>query len=105
MRTLISLRKKSNPTGLTWKHPKQSTKRLDVYTNMYRKVAKEERLAAGNNLSQYERAYRQAFVDAVKEADVGWKIGKPIKAGILDSITREIVETKIHIPKSVDVKI
>lgn len=82
-----------------------TTKRSDVYTNMYRKVAKEERLAAGNNLSQYERAYRQAFVDAVKEADVGWKIGKPIKAGILDSITREIVETKIHIPKSVDVKI
>ena len=44
-------------------------------------------------------------MDAVKEADVGWKIGKPIKAGILDSITREIVETKIHILKSVDVKI
>ena len=39
------------------------------------------------------------------EADVGWKIGKPIKVGILDSITREIVETKIHISKSVDVKI
>ena len=82
-----------------------TTKRSDVYTNMYRKVAKEERLAAGNTLSQYERAYRQAFVDVVKEADVGWEIGKPIKAGILDSITREIVETKIHIPKSVDVKI
>lgn len=82
-----------------------TTNRSDVYTNMYRKVAKEERLAAGNTLSQYERAYRQAFVDAVKEADAGWEIGKPIKAGILDSITREIVETKIHIPKSVDVKI
>lgn len=63
-----------------------TTKRSDVYTNMYRKVAKEERLAAGNTLSQYERAYRQAFVDVVKEADVGWEIGKPIKAGILDSM-------------------
>lgn len=34
-----------------------ATKRSDMYTNMYRKVAKEERLAAGNTLSQYERAY------------------------------------------------
>lgn len=46
-----------------------ATKRSDMYTNMYRKVAKEERLAAGNTLSQYERAYRQAFVDVVKEVD------------------------------------
>lgn len=82
-----------------------TTKRSDVYTNMYRKVAKEERLAAGNTLSQYERAYRQDFVDTIKEVDAGWEIGKPIKAGILDSITRENVEAKIHIPKSVDVKI
>lgn len=82
-----------------------TTKRSDVYTNMYRKVAKEERLAAGNTLSQYERAYRQAFVDAVKEVDNEWEIGKPIKAGVLDSITRESVEANVHIPKSVDVKI
>lgn len=56
-----------------------TTKRSDVYTNMYRKVAKEERLAAGNTLSQYERAYRQAFVDVVKEADVGWELVSQLK--------------------------
>ena len=56
-----------------------TTKRSDVYTNMYRKVAKEERLAAGNTLSQYERAYRQAFVDVVKEADVGGELVSQLK--------------------------
>ena len=69
-----------------------TTKRTDVYLNLYRKMEKNDRLAAGYTLEQYERAYKQAFVDAVKAADPSWEVGKPIKPGVLDNITREDVE-------------
>ena len=39
------------------------------------------------------RIYRQAFYDAAKKADPNWEIGKPIKAGALDDVTRETAET------------
>lgn len=73
-----------------------TTKRSDVYTNMYRKVNKNDRLAAGHTLEQYERAYRQAFVAEVKKADSSWELGKPIKQGVLDGITRESVEANMR---------
>lgn len=72
-----------------------TTKRSDVYTNMYRKVQKDDRLAAGHTLEQYERQYRQAFIAAAKVADPTWKAGKPIPSGALDSITREAVESTL----------
>ena len=71
------------------------TKRSDVYTNMYRKVQKDDRLAAGHTLEQYERAYRQVFVDAAKKADPKWEIGKPIPSGALDGITRESIDSTL----------
>lgn len=79
-----------------------TTKRSDVYTNMYRKVKKNYRLAAGYTMQQYERQYRNAFLDAVRKADPKWEIGSPIPAGSLDGITRESVENS---SKSVDMKI
>ena len=72
-----------------------TTKRSDVYTNMYRKVQKNDRLAAGYTMEQYERAYRQAFLDAARKADPKWEIGKPIPSGALDGITRESVEANL----------
>ncbi len=39
-----------------------ATKRLDVYTNMYQKVKKNDRLAAGYTVGRYERQYCQAFL-------------------------------------------
>lgn len=63
-----------------------TTKRSDVYTNMYRKVQKNDRLAAGYTMEQYERAYRQAFLDAARKADQKWEIGKPVPFGALDGI-------------------
>lgn len=73
-----------------------TTKRSDVYTNMYRKVQKNDRLAAGYTMEQYERAYRQAFLDAARKADPKWEIGKPIPSGALDGITRESVEANLR---------
>lgn len=72
-----------------------TTKRSDVYNNMYRKVKKDNRLAAGYTLAQYERAYRQAFYDEIKKLDADWEIGRPIKAGALDGITRESIEANM----------
>lgn len=74
-----------------------TTRRSDVYTNLYRKMPKKDRLAAGNTMQQYERAYRQSFLQAVREADPGWEIGMPIKSGVLDGITRESVEAKLRL--------
>ena len=71
------------------------TKRRDVYDNLYRNTKKDDRLAAGYTMEQYERAYRQAFVSAAKQADPSWKIGKPVPLGALDSITRESVEANL----------
>lgn len=86
-----------------------TTKRSDVYTDMYRKTSKNDRLAAGYTLSQYERAYTQAFIVAAKAADPTWKAGKPIKPGALDGITRESVEANLRKSgrtlSSVDMKI
>ncbi len=72
-----------------------TTKRSDVYTNMYRNVRKNDRLAAGYTMEKYERAYRQAFLDAARKADPDWEIGKAVKPGALDGITRESVEANL----------
>lgn len=72
-----------------------TTKRSEVFTNMYRKVKKNDRLAAGYTMQQYERAYRQSFIAAAKKADPDWEIGKTIKPGALDGIVRESVEANI----------
>ena len=58
-------------------------------------MQKNDRLAAGHTLAQYESAYRQAFYDAAKAADPSWELGKPIKSGVLDNITREDVEKSL----------
>ena len=79
-----------------------TTKRESVYTNLYRKMKKDDRLSAGWTLEQYEHQYRQAFAAAAKAANPKWKAGDPIPAGALDSITRESVEKS---RKSVDMKI
>lgn len=69
-----------------------TTRRSDVYTNLYRKMKKNDRLSAGYTLQQYERQYRQALISAAKESDPGWQIGYPVKDGAFDNITRESVE-------------
>lgn len=83
-------------------HNGDTTRRSDVYTNMYRKVQKNDRLAAGYTLEQYERAYNRAFVNAAKAANPSWKAGMAIPAGALDGITRESVE---NAGRSIDRKI
>lgn len=86
-----------------------TTRRRDVYDNLYRKTKKDDRLAAGYTMEQYERAYRQAFLDAARKANPKWEIGKPVPSGALDGITRESVEANLRKSgrtlSSVDMKI
>lgn len=88
-----------------------TTRRSDVYTNLHRKMKKNDRLAAGYTMEKYERAYRQAFLDAARKADPDWEVGKPVKSGALDGITRESVEANMKksgskgTQASVDIKI
>lgn len=72
-----------------------TTKRSEVYTHLYRKMEKQDRLKAGYTLEQYERAYSRAFHAAAKAADPNWKIGRPIPKGALDNITMESVEKEL----------
>lgn len=79
-----------------------TTRRSDVYTNLYRKMPKNDRLAAGYTMEQYERSYRQAFLDAARQADPDWTIGSPVPPGALDNVTRKSVESG---QRSMDMKI
>lgn len=56
------------------------------------KLRKNDRLAAGYTLEEYERQYWQAFTDAVKVADPKWEAGKPIMPGVLDRITSKSID-------------
>ena len=82
-------------------HNGDTTKRSDVYTNLYRKMPKKDRLAAGYTMEQYERQYNRAFYDAAKKADPNWEIGRPIPPGARDGLTRESVESAY---KSINMK-
>ena len=81
-------------------HNGDTTRRSEVYTNLYRKMKKDDRLAAGWTM-QFERQCNRVFVDAVKAVDPTWTTGKQIPAGALDGITRQDVENAL---RSVDRK-
>jgi len=69
-----------------------TTRRSEVFTRYQLSVPKSDRLKGTWTLGQYERAYRQAFYDACKNADPKWEIGKDIPAGALNGITRESID-------------
>ena len=73
-------------------HNGDTTRRSEVYTNLYRKMKKDDRLAAGWTMQQFERQCHQTFVAAAKAVDSSWTLGKQIPEGALDGITRQDVE-------------
>lgn len=89
----------------------ERTKRSDVYRKLYQNTKKNDRLAAGHTLHEYEEQYLQAFVDAVKAVDKDWRPGKSIPSGALDHIKREEIESQLmanggsFVRKSADVKL
>lgn len=88
-----------------------TTKRGDVYTAYQKSVKIDDRLKGTWTLQQYERAYRKACYNAVKSANPNWEIGQSFDSKILDSVTREGVESTLVksgsrlVGKSVDVSV
>jgi hypothetical protein len=72
-----------------------TTRRSEVFQNYQRSVGKSDRLKGSWTLEQYERQYNKAFYEAAKAADPSWEPGKQIKAGALDGITRESIDTSL----------
>ena len=85
-------------------HNGDTTNRSDVYQKLYRNTEKNDRLAAGHTLGEYERIYWEEFVSAVKAVDPKWEAGKPIPSGALNGITRESIESQLVVSGSSLVK-
>ena len=73
----------------------RTTKRSEVFREFQLSIPKEDRLKGTWTLGEYERAYHQAFYDAVKAADPNWSLGQPFSRKILDSVTRESVDNAL----------
>ena len=74
--------------------------KTEIYMEMYKQMDRDDRLSAGWTLGEYRKAYSQAFVSAIKEVDSAWTYGKAIPSGVLEGITRELVEVNLKKPDS-----
>jgi hypothetical protein len=72
-----------------------TTKRSEVFREYQLSIKEDDRLKGTWSLQQYEEQYRSALAAAVKAANPDWKNGDPFDASILDSITRESIESTL----------
>ena len=72
-----------------------TTNRSSLYREYQLSISKEDRLKGSWSLEQYEQKYRSALAAAVKAANPNWKNGDSFDASILDSVTRESVESTL----------
>lgn len=72
-----------------------TTKRSQIFREYQLSVKKEDRAKGTWTLQQYEGKYRSAMYAAVKAANPNWKPGQPFDSSILDSVTRESVESNL----------
>lgn len=72
-----------------------TTNRSSVYREYQLSIKKEDRLKGSWSLEQYEQKYRSALAAAVKAANPNWKNGDSFDPSILDSVTRESVESQL----------
>ena len=72
-----------------------TTKRSKIFREYQLSVKKEDRAKGTWTLQQYEGKYRSAMYAAVRAANPKWEPGQPFDPGILDSITRESVESTL----------
>ena len=72
-----------------------TTKRSQIFREYQLSVKKEDRAKGTWTLQQYEGKYCSAMYAAVKAANPKWEPGQPFDPGILDSVTRESVESTL----------
>ena len=72
-----------------------TTKRSEVFRAYQLSIKEDDRLKGTWSLQQYEKQYTSALAAAVKAANPNWKNGDSFDASILDSVTRESVESML----------
>lgn len=72
-----------------------TTRRSNIFREYQLSVKKEDRAKGTWTLQQYEGKYRSAMYAAVKAANPKWEPEQPFNPGILDSVTRESVESTL----------
>ncbi len=72
-----------------------TTKRSKIFREYQLSVKKEDRAKGTWTLQQYEGKYRSAMYAALKAANPNWQPGQPFDSSILDSVTRELVESNL----------
>ncbi len=72
-----------------------TTKRSQIFREYQLSVKKEDRAKGTWTLQQYEGNYRLAMYAAVKAANLNWRSGQSFAPHILDSVTRESVESTL----------
>ena len=72
-----------------------TTKRSEVFEGYQRSTSIENRLKGTWTLGQYEKAYKRAFYNAIKEANPEWELGKAFNSNILDKISREDIDKSL----------
>lgn len=72
-----------------------TTKRSEVFRAYQLSIKEDDRLKGTWSLQQYEKQYTAALAAAVRAANPNWKNGDSFDASILDSVTRESVESSL----------
>ncbi len=72
-----------------------TTKRSKIFREYQLSVKKENRAKGTWTLQQYEGKYCSAMYAAVKAANPKWQPGQPFDSSVLDSVTRESVESTL----------
>ena len=81
-----------------------TTRRSEVFRAYQLSIKEDDRLKGTWSLEQYERQYRLALSAAVRAANPNWKNGDSFDASILDSVTRESVESQLTVSGNTLVK-
>lgn len=72
-----------------------TTKRSEVFREYQLSIKEDDRLKGTWSLQQYEKQYRAALAEAVRAVNPNWTYGDSFDASILDSVTRESVESQL----------
>lgn len=72
-----------------------TTRRSEVFRAYQLSIKEDDRLKGTWSLEQYEKKYRAALAEAVRAVNPNWTYGDSFDASILDSVTRESVESTL----------
>ena len=81
-----------------------TTRRSEVFREYQLSIKEDDRLKGTWSLEQYEKKYRAALAEAVRAANPNWTYGDSFDASILDSVTRESVESQLTVSGNTLVK-